>query len=159
MSFSNFINEAEASEDVATAVQNIKNIIDKNVPKGWKVVRDMPSLAGNGMKVISIAFGFVGDKSKLTSGILENDPTVIKMMVHPSRDGSYSLEALSSSFMVKPEPGSFMAMGSKKVPFRKVKGDLSKIEKGFEKWLKKYTEAVKSNKEDIYGYEKYKEFF
>ena len=58
---------------------------------------------------------------------------------------------VTSGISVNPEKGSYMAMRTHKVPFRKTSGDAKKMVAAAEKYFKKLHGELKKVKDDIYG--------
>lgn len=104
---------------------------------------------------IFIKTGLGKDKSEFQNGYLENDPCHHLFSI----EGIFSERAvleivIGGRITTKPEPGSYMALGKVKVPFRKVTGGFTKIVQGFEKYLESLRSTIIDNV-DIMREEKY----
>lgn len=152
--FSSYIME-EIDPEFEEVASSIKDIIEKKLPNGWNSVKFLPSLGRSG-NTLHVNFGFIGDKSLLTSGYKENDPASASLILRKNGD-LYSMEALSKGvgYYTTPEAGSHLAMKFVKIPFRKGSGERKKIILSFEKFLTKYVDTVNKNKENVYNYGKY----
>lgn len=106
---------------------------------------------------ISIRFTIGKDKSEWANGIIQNDPLWQVLMISSGINrngdivGKLSLERISGgSFAIKPEPGSHLAFGRHKVPFRKVSGDSRKIISGVDKYFSKVKSELKKSIDKFY---------
>jgi|GEM_PF-1998746 len=142
----------ENFEGVETA-----NLIEKSYrkyfPKGMFYSKKL-ALGGSGF---SFTIGLIGDKKDLPNGIEHNDPMRHVFMVN-SRDGVFEVTSPSGNLSVNPPEKSFMAMGSVKTKFRKLKGDEKKIVAGMDRFFSKLKNTVKDNKDNIYGADKIRKY-
>lgn len=142
----------DAPEDTQKLMDSIEKEFKKNFPNGFADVR-LTRIIGN--PFISISFGLIGSINDVSNKIRENDPALHYFHIEGlSSEGgltdSMEVRKVTGSLKVKPEKDSHMAMGRVKIPFRKFKGDASKIESGFVREIKKIRDTVKKHKDDIY---------
>lgn len=156
MNVSEFVNgrEAMSAADAALAdsvVAEFKNVF----PNGWIRVSRF-SLGRGGFYV---SFGLIDD-IKAMGGYRENDPMYHSVLVDPIPGGRYSADlGNGGKVYLKPAPGSFYAMDSVKIGFRKFSGDDKKIVAGFAKYFAKARVVVAENAEKVYGRDRYDDKF
>ena len=151
MNISEYVNgRAEMNADDAALAEKVVAEFKSAFPNGWIRASSVP-LGGRGFYV---AFGLVDDV-KAMGGYRENDPMFHSVLVDVV-SGGYSAELGSGGKVyLKPAPGSFYAMDSAKIGFRKFSGDEKKIVAGFAKYFAKARAVVAENAENVYGRERY----
>jgi hypothetical protein len=110
---------------------------------------------GIGDPTLGISFYMIGERTDQSHNIVDNDPVHTKFIahlpkIHPTKETKFKVEYLMGGLSVKPEEGSFMAMGRVKLPYRKSTGDISKQVKNLTKYFKKVGQAVIDNKDNLY---------
>lgn len=136
--------------DMEALVNDIHSLLKHKFPNGNISVSSNRVLTES----ISVFVGLVGNVKELTGGIVGNDPLGARFTIFPDPKG-FVVEAQLSNLSVEPEEGSYMAMGSVKIPFRKVRGDASKVLKAFERWSDSVIDIVKKEEQNIYKRNQY----
>ena len=127
--------------------QAIEREFRKYFPKGFFECSKKKGIDGKPM--YSYSFGLIGDINDVPNRIRGNDPMFHSGLIFIEGD-QLELNPLQSSLYTKPEPGSYLAMGTIKTRMRKTKGDEAKLIKYFGNFFKKLRKIVDENKEDIY---------
>jgi hypothetical protein len=143
--------------DLPKLAADIENAVKSVFPKSFvrALVRSGISLSGSGYIVVHFALG--GGRGEWKGGIIENDPAHTILMVNFEKDGSIEV-TLASGFSIYtlPEPGSHLAMGRIKVPFRKITvpaGAYDQLTDFFKKSFTKMRNILQANRDKVYGIE------
>ena len=151
MNVSEYVNGREAMSAADAALAEKVVVEFKGVfPNGWIRVSRMP-LGGRGFYV---KFGLVDDIAAM-GGYRDNDPMFHSVSVFFDKAGYVAEFGGGGKVYLKPAPGSFCAMDSVKIGFRKFSGDEKKIVAGFAKYFAKARVVVAENAEKVYGRERY----
>lgn len=137
-------------EEFEVVKENFKQEFKKFFPKGYINVREENRFSDT----IIISFGLLGDHS-ICGNIIENDPMLHTFFINV--DNENELEKVRGNLKVKPT-SRYYAMDNVKVPYRKVKGDLNKIQKHFGKYLDKLKKEVIKQGDNIYKSDVYHEY-
>lgn len=140
----------ESTADMKQLADDIDKLLKRKFPNGNTYAR----FSGNLTDSISVWVGLIGNVRELPSGIAGNDPFGAGFMIFRDPKG-FVVESPRSNLNVEPEEGSYMAMGSVKIPFRKVRGDEKKILKAFDRWADKAITTIKKEEKNIYQRDKY----
>lgn len=145
--FKQFLNEKdESAQDMKQLADDIESLLKRKFPNGNVYAR----FSNNLTESISVWVGLVGNTRELTSGIAGNDPLATGFTVFRDPKG-FIIETRRSALSVNPEEGSYMAMGSVKIPFRKTRGDEKKILKALERWADRTIAVVRDEEANIYN--------
>ena len=160
MNVSEFVNgRSETSADDAALAEKVVSAFKSAFPNGWirtRRVRRAPG--GSGGRGVYVAFGLVDDVNAM-GGYRENDPMFHSVLVDFTNRGYESTLGNGGKVYLKPAPGSFYAMDSVKIGFRKFSGDEKKIVDGFVKYFAKARAVVAENADNVYGRERYHDMF
>lgn len=131
--------------------KEIEKIVLKIFPKS----RVVAYFSTNLLPSINIEFTLGAGLEEYPHRISRNDPAHHLFYLRGmAKDGSLGdkleLERLAGGISTFPEEGSYMAMGTHKVSFRKVKGDSSKILKGIDGYFKKLKDELKKVGDNLY---------
>ena len=141
-------------------LENIAKEIELSYRKhflhGWIDVRAVISI---GEPVIRMYCGLISDKSLLTGGYRDNDPLRLSALISKEKDGKFSIEYLQSSLSLVPEKGSYMAMGSVKIPSRKATVPGDKVASTLDKHFTKVKQVVKDNQAKVYNRSNYPDVY
>lgn len=155
MNVSEFVNgRSEMNADDAVLAEKVVSAFKSVFPNGWIRASRVP-LGGRGFYV---AFGLVDDVNAM-GGYRENDPMFHSVLVDFTNRGYESTLGNGGKVYLKPAPGSFYAMDSVKIGFRKFSGDEKKIVDGFVKYFAKARAVVAENADNVYGRERYHDMF
>lgn len=156
MNVSEFVNgRGEMNADDAVLAEKVVSAFKNVFPNGWIRVSRF-SLGRGGFYV---SFGLIDDITAM-GGYRENDPMYHSVLVDPIPGGRYSADLGNcGKVYLKPAPGSFYAMDSVKIGFRKFSGDEKKIVDGFVKYFEKARAVVAENADNVYGRERYHDMF
>ena len=155
MNVSEFVNgRSEMNADDAVLAEKVVSAFKSVFPNGWIRASRVP-LGGRGFYV---AFGLVDDV-KAMGGYRENDPMFHSVSVFFDKDGYVAEIVSGGKVYLKPAPGSFYAMDSVKIGFRKFSGNEKKVVAGFAKYFEKARAAVLENAPNVYGRERYEDKF
>lgn len=139
--------------DVALA-EKVVSAFKGVFPHGWIHVSRVP-LGGRGFYV---KFGLVDDVAAM-GGYRDNDPMYHSVFVDFANRGYEASLGVGGKVYLKPAPGSFMAMDSVKIGFRKVSGDEKKIVAGLVKYFEKARSVVVENADNVYCRARYEDKF
>lgn len=98
---------------------------------------------------IIASFALAKDSSEATNNIMQNDPALTRFSIELRGEEAVIERFQGSGFSVKPSPGSFYAMETHKVPFRKSR---AKTEKKVGEVFKKYFTKLKGELQKV-GYD------
>ena len=135
--------------------EEFKKVMMKHMPASYGEAVFSTNLSPS----VGVSFRWMKDKSKLSSGIAENDPAGHSWIVFGfDREGNFpegkklSMEiGRGGSLSVKPPEGSHLAQGRVKVGWRNKKGSPEQLVKHFDNYMKKLKKAIEDNKEDLVG--------
>lgn len=132
----------------------IKQAFKTTFPDGW-----IDSGVGCGQTggLIYIEFGLVGDRTQLTSNILDNDPCHHKFLIFADTS-ILECKDLVSGISVNPKD-KYLAMSHVKTKYRKTTGDHARILKSFITFFDRLQKLVIENEHDIYQRSKYDDKF
>ena len=156
MSFVKMVNESVDLEEAKEFLKNTEVAFRKQFPNGYFYADAGIQFGHAGM---TIRLGLIEDQKDCPNNIRQNDPMYHVFSVYSNttdlKNDKLEFSSLQSGISVKPEPGSYMAMGRVKTKPRALKGDISKIEKALDKFYVTLRKLFDENKENIYGVEKY----
>ena len=91
---------------------------------------------------------YLGNGKTFTNGISQNDPLDHAYWIYESEKG-FEVTCDGIRLLVAPDENSYLAYDSVKIPFRKKKGDKSKIVKAMSKHFEKVRQAIDDNKNKL----------
>lgn len=153
-SLSEYMNESVAQESPELGAMGaaIEKAFKKYFPNGYFGYSVRKILKPNAD--LNFVIGLIGDNRDVPNGIRGNDVMHHSFQVEPQGDGKYIISVLNGSLSIKPEAGSYMAMGTVKTGFRKTTGDEKKIINTVDKFFKKLQGLVREHKDNLYGVER-----
>jgi hypothetical protein len=142
----------EEDGDHTEFLKSIENSFYKQFPNGIiKAVEDKRRLDPNKEnRLFAISLGLISDINDVSSKIRGNDPMHTLIFIY-LESGEYKAKLVNGSLSLNPEPGSFMAMSSAKLPFRAFKTkDQFKVLSTMDTFFIKLKDLVKANQDNFY---------
>lgn len=144
--FKNIITESMSNDEF---MDKLESSFKKYFPNGWANIRRVSII---GSPIIKFEFGLV-DRNELTSKILMNDPAYHLFLIDGEPDG-YEAKLSIGSISVNTDK-QHLVMDSIKSPWRKSKGDATKLLKTYNTFFTRLKKLVKDNENEIYDRKKY----
>ena len=119
-------------------MENKLELVYKEFFKESKIRLSRSSFMNN---VLFIQLYLAKDEKEEINGYFDNDMFSITFKITDNGQGNYTMEKLSSSYVIKPI-SEYMVYGRKQLPFRKTQGDEDKIIATFKKYVERLHEAL-----------------
>lgn len=134
----------------------IKDHFYKHFPNGSAYVGFQQIV---GAPHLSINFRLIGDVNDIPHRITRNDPWYAGFIGFtkgyrdydyiPTKDVVITLEGSSTSYYIKPDPSTYLAMQRVKVPFRKKTATMDKLVKSVKDYITKVANSMIENKDNF----------
>jgi hypothetical protein len=96
---------------------------------------------------------YIGTPATWSNGIRQNDPAWCMFTINKIAPHEFEITSSVGRLSVKPREGSYLAMESVKLPFRKKTGNINKIIPQMIKHFENMKQIIKDNSDNVYGRE------